>query len=110
MRNHRQREKEFAYETGLLYGMALATMICMIAGILFGFVKFMFFCMLFGMAGVLFIKLIIKGDKMMISAIKNVLGIKKINMKLQAFAEYLKVKLVHIPEHYECRELQTKKE
>ena len=47
-------------------------------------------------------------DKIMINAIKSALGIKKINMKLQAVAEYLKVKFVHVPEHYECHELKKR--
>jgi hypothetical protein len=106
MRNHRQREKDFHYEMGLVYGMSFATAVCMVVGALFGFVNFTLFCMLFGMTGVLCIKIIIKGDRMMINVIKNALGIKKINMKLQAIAEYLKVKFVHIPEHYECHELE----
>ncbi len=103
-----QRQNQFHYEMGLLYGLAFATIVCMVVGALLGFVKFMFFCMLFGMAGVVLIKLIIKGDKIMINTIKNALGITKVNRKLQALAEYLKVKFVHVPEHYECRELIEK--
>lgn len=35
----------------------------------------------------------------------KVFGIDLVNMKVNALAEYLKIKFVHIPEHYKCEKI-----
>lgn len=41
------------------------------------------------------------------SFIMHVTGLKYVNMKLQAIADYLRVKFVHVPEHFKCEPLDN---
>ena len=43
---------------------------------------------------------------MMKDAILKLTGIRIINMKLPALADYLKVEFIHIPEHYKCEKTE----
>jgi len=48
----------------------------------------------------------IQENERMKEILLKVTGIRVINMKLQALAEYLKVRFVHVPEHYKCEEIK----
>ncbi len=65
--------------------------------------------MWFGIAGLLIVYFMaptIMRLKIMKEAFMKYTGIRTINMKLQALTDYLKVKFIHVPEHYECEEIK----
>jgi len=47
----------------------------------------------------------IKEQSKMKDVILRITGIRIINMKLSALAEYLKIRFIHVPEHYKCEEI-----
>jgi hypothetical protein len=81
-------------------GAAVLVVICiLIAGIIV--VKFIWYVLpvILGVGTLLLI--IFQGENIM-KAIKNLLGLNVLKMKLDAMAKHLKLKFTHIPEHYKC--------
>lgn len=101
----RQKMNDFHHETGLLYGIGFTGIFFLLVCALYGAVKVVMICMIFGLMIGLIIKLITKGEGIMGDIIRRALGIREIKMKMQALADYLKVKFIHIPEHYKCKKL-----
>jgi hypothetical protein len=42
----------------------------------------------------------------MVAWVKEKLGLRAIAMKLEALATHLKLRFVHVPEHYECQKVE----
>lgn len=86
-----------------MYGFIYAFIILLYVGCLISNLKVIIAgAVIIGLAPIL-TPIIIKGEKTMLKLLGDYLGVRTISMKLDAVANYLKVKFIHIPEHYECK-------
>lgn len=103
------RKAKAQYQRDGMFHMALAIGMVFIAFGAFINLKLIFFGMIcLILAGV---AITLRGDIIMeqIKKIKEILkSDKTTSMKLDAIARHLKVKLVHVPEHFACRSIEKK--
>lgn len=102
----RQRQNDFHHEMGLFLGIGFTGIFFMLICAFYGAVKIVMICVIFSFMIGLIVKLITKGEGIMGDIIRKALGISQIKMKMQALADYLKVKFIYIPEHYKCEKLK----
>ena len=102
--NQRKRMMEFEFRMGCLYG-ALGLYLVLFFTLIFSGL-YSRIVILFSSYFIIIVLLSILGRRdVMFTWLKEWLGIKHITMKMEALASYLKVKFVHVPEHYECQKV-----
>ena len=98
----RKRKVAHHYNCGLMVGMSFTASFLLIIVAVKQVLWLVAPIFLFGLSVPLTANLIMKGENAMMNSIKKALGINIVNMKLEALARHLKVKFLHVPEHYEC--------
>lgn len=108
-RHKRNRlERELYYDLGQMTAVTVGGIFLVIVFIWNGLSNLLLPLMVGWFSFVLFKTLqpIDRGDSAMWKIIQRGLGIRKINMKLDALARHLRVRFVHVPEHYKCEEVK----
>lgn len=104
--NIRKRKIEHHYNCGLMVGMCFTASFLLVVVAVKQILWLVAPIFLFGLLVPITANLIMKGENAMLTSIKKALGINVINMKLEALAKHLKVKYLHVPEHYECKKIR----
>ncbi len=110
MGRHTERVKKHHYNMGFLYGMTFTAVIYMIVGALFHIVWMALLpCLIIIPILIIsdFINLKRREGSIMGNYLKRILGIRKLQMKMQALVDYFGLGFRLIPEHYECFKKET---
>ncbi len=104
--NFKAKKREHHYNCGLMVGMCFTASFFLILVTVRQTLWLVVPIILFSLLVPFIANLIMKGENAMLTSIKKALGITVINMKLEALAKHLKVKFLHVPEHYECKKIR----
>lgn len=107
--NKRKAQQELYYDLGQMTAVTVGGIFLLVVFIWHGLMSLVLPLMLGWLGFALFKALqpINRGDATMWRLIQRGLGIRAINMKLDALARHLRVKLVYVPEHYRCEETKS---